>query len=75
MPMFIPKRVVYLSSSIAHYKRWFLMRADFIAPPFASEPRPHLTRRCSEPRTVLIPGFESMRMSFLARAVADIVSR
>ena len=44
MPMFIPKRVAYLSSSIAHYERWFLMRADFVAPPFASEPRPHLTR-------------------------------
>jgi hypothetical protein len=44
MPMFIPKRVVYLSSSIAHYERWFLMRADFVAPPSASEPRPHLTR-------------------------------
>ena len=34
MPMFIPKRVAYLSSSIAHYERWFfnarfLMRADF----------------------------------------------
>ena len=43
MPMFIPKQVVYLSSSIAHYERWFLMRADFVAPPFASEPRPHLT--------------------------------
>jgi hypothetical protein len=75
MPMFIPKRVVYLSSSIAHYERWFLMRADFVAPPFASEPRPHLTKRCSEPRTVLMPGFESMRTSFLARAVADLVSR
>jgi hypothetical protein len=36
MPMFIPKRVAYLSSSIAHYERWFLMRADFVAPPFAS---------------------------------------
>jgi hypothetical protein len=47
MPMFIPKRVAYLSSSIAHYE--FLMRADFVAPPFASEPRPHLTGRCSEP--------------------------
>ena len=47
--MFIPKRVAYLSSSIAHYERWFLTRADFVAPPFASEPRPHPTRRCSEP--------------------------
>jgi hypothetical protein len=75
MPMFIPKRVVYLSLSIAHYERWFLMRADFVAPPSASEPRPHLTRRCSEPRTVLMPGFQSMRTSLLARAVADIVSR
>ncbi len=34
MPMFIPKRVVYLSSSIAHYECWFLMRADFVAPTF-----------------------------------------
>jgi hypothetical protein len=34
-----------------------------------------LSRRCSEPRTVLMPRFESMRMSFLARAVADLVSR
>jgi hypothetical protein len=49
MPMFIPKRVAYLSSSIAHYERWFLMRADFVAPPFASEQRPHLTGRCSAP--------------------------
>ena len=24
--MFIPKRAVCLSSSIAHYERWFLMR-------------------------------------------------
>ena len=54
MPMFIPKRVAYLSSSIAHYERWFLMRADFVAPPFASEPRPHLTRRCSEPQAAVM---------------------
>jgi hypothetical protein len=47
--MFIPKQVAYLSSSIGHYERWFLMRADFVAPPFASEPRPHPTGRCSEP--------------------------
>ena len=25
------------------------MRADFVAPPFASEQRPHLTGRCSAP--------------------------
>jgi hypothetical protein len=73
MPMFIPKRVVYLSSSIAHYECWFLM-CTFVAPP-SSEPRQHLTRRCSEPRTVLMPSFESMRTSFFARAVADLVSR
>ena len=54
MPMFIPKRVAYLSSSIAHYERWFLMRADFVAPPFASEPRPHLTKRCSEPQAAVM---------------------
>jgi hypothetical protein len=54
MPMFIPKRVAYLSSSIAHYERWFLMRADFVAPPFALEPRPHLTRRCSEPQAAVM---------------------
>lgn len=34
-----------------------------------------LTRRCSEPRTVLVRGFESMPTSFRARAVADLVSR
>jgi hypothetical protein len=34
-----------------------------------------LTRRCSEPRPVLMPKFESMRTSILARAVADLVSR
>jgi hypothetical protein len=43
-----------LSSSIAHYERWFLMRADFVAPPFASEPRPHLTTRYSEPRAAVM---------------------
>jgi hypothetical protein len=31
--MFIPKQAVYLFSSIAHYERWFLMRADFVAVP------------------------------------------
>ena len=34
-----------------------------------------LTRRCSEPRTVLMPRIESMRTSFVIRAVADLVSR
>ena len=34
-----------------------------------------LTMRCSEPRPVLMPTFESMRTSLLARAVADLVSR
>jgi hypothetical protein len=28
--MFIPKRAVCLSSSIAHYERWFLMRATLL---------------------------------------------
>jgi len=28
-----------------------------------------------EPRTVLMPSFESMRASLLVRAVADLVSR
>ncbi len=37
--------------------------------------RRHLTRRCSEPRTVLTPRFQSRRTSFLIRAVADLVSR
>jgi hypothetical protein len=32
-------------------------------------------KQCSEPRTVLMPSFESMRTSFLTRAVADLVSR
>ena len=31
--------------------------------------------RCSEPRSVYIPRFDRMRTSFLARAVADLVSR
>ena len=39
------------------------------------QPRERLTRRCSEPRTVLMPSFESMRTSLLTRAVADLVSR
>jgi hypothetical protein len=34
-----------------------------------------LTRRCSEPRTALTPGFESVETSLLTRAVADLVSR
>ena len=34
-----------------------------------------LTRRCSEPRPVLMPSFFVMRTSFLARAVADLGSR
>ena len=42
---------------------------------FVSSQTKGLTRRCSEPRTVLIPKFESMRMSFLIRAVADLGSR
>jgi len=33
------------------------------------------TKRCSEPRTVLMPSFEYMRTSLLIRAVADLVSR
>jgi hypothetical protein len=28
--MFIPKRAVCLSSSIAHYERWFSMRATLL---------------------------------------------
>src|SRR4029453_11144469 len=51
--MFIPKRAVCLSSLIAHYERWFLMRATLL-PTFASEPRQHLTRRCSEPPLCLV---------------------
>ena len=43
-PMFIPKRVVYLSSSIAHSERWFLRRADFCCSTFSigakSRPNP-----------------------------------
>ena len=35
----------------------------------------NLTMRCSEPRTFLMPIFESMRISILARAVADLESR
>ena len=35
----------------------------------------HLTKRCSEPRTVLMRRFESIRTSLLTRAVADLVSR
>ena len=54
MPMFIPKRAVCLSSSIAHYERWLLMRATLLPPPFASEPRLHLTRRCSEPQAAVM---------------------
>jgi hypothetical protein len=34
-----------------------------------------LTKRWSERRTVLMPSFESMRISFLAHAVADLQSR
>jgi hypothetical protein len=34
-----------------------------------------LTKRSSEPRAVLMPSFDSMPTSFLARAVADLVSR
>jgi hypothetical protein len=34
-----------------------------------------LTRRFSESRTVLIPSFQGMRTSILARAVTDLVSR
>lgn len=37
--------------------------------------RQDLTKRCSEPRTVLMPSFKSMPTSFLIRAVADLVSR
>ena len=53
MPMFIPKRVVYLSSSIAHYERWFLMRADFVAPTFCvgamSTPNRAMQRTANRP--------------------------
>jgi len=31
-----------------------------------------LTKRCSEPRTVLMPTFKSMRTTFVIRAVADL---
>ena len=41
--MFIPKRAVCLSSSIAHYERWFFNACNVVAPPFASEPRQHLS--------------------------------
>jgi hypothetical protein len=34
-----------------------------------------LTKRCSEPRTVLMSSFHCMRTSLLTRAVADLVSR
>lgn len=34
-----------------------------------------LTRRCSEPRTVLMPSFKSIRTSILTRAVVDLGSR
>ena len=34
-----------------------------------------LTKRFGDPRTVLMPSFDSMPTSFLARAVADLVSR
>ena len=73
--MFIPKRAVCLSSSIAHYERWFLMRATLLPHLLLPSHAEHLTKRCSEPRTVLMPRFESMRTSFLVRAVADLVSR
>jgi hypothetical protein len=35
----------------------------------------HLTKRCSEPRIVLVCRFERMRTSALIRTVADLVSR
>jgi hypothetical protein len=35
----------------------FFMRADFVAPTFASERRPHLTSRCSRRRAVVLPSF------------------
>ena len=37
--------------------------------------RSHLTKRCSEPRTVPIFSLKNMRTSFLTRAVADLMSR
>jgi hypothetical protein len=50
--MFIPKRAVYLSSSIGHYDPRVLVRVNFVASPFASGTTSNLTRGNSGPRTV-----------------------
>src|SRR5438270_1867016 len=75
IPTFIPRQVASLYSSIVRYERCFLLRAECNGAAVAPKRRQHLTSLCNEPRTVLMPSYESMRASLLVRAVADLVSR
>ena len=63
---------------MTHFSLWFAVRgrcSGFLFLCFRMGAANRLTKRCSEPRTVLMPSFESMRTSFLAHAIADLVSR